>query len=221
MYTRKQKLYIGDEGTELYLDLGEDISGKTSGYQEWLFTSHNHLNSPTGLNDDNTTYSFSVVIDSGATQTFNILGNDVQRFDDLVLEINKFLELAEIELSYETTSFGALRITSNSTGTDSSVLITDSNLFANLNYKASTIEDAVAGTVGTSTYAIKVKKPDETEVSWTATLDTANNHKIKYIIQEDDLDQFGTYYLQAYAELASGWKGRGETVELEIYSTFK
>lgn len=221
MYTRKQKLYINDEGTELYLDLGEDISGKTAGYQEWLFTAHNHLNSPTGLQDNNTTYSFSVVIDSGATQTFNILGNDVQRFDDLVLEINKFLELASIELSYSTTSFGALRITSDSTGTSSSVAITDSNLFDNLNFKESAIESAVAGTIGTSTYAIKVKKPDETEVSWTANLDTADSHKIKYIIQTDDLDQSGTYYLQAYAELASGWKGRGETVELEVYSTFK
>lgn len=69
-------------------------------------------------------------------------------------------------------------------------------------------------------YLIKVKKPNGDLVEWKAELKPATTTKMRYFIQEGDLDQSGRYFLQAYPELAS-WKGRGETGIWMIYDHFR
>ena len=65
-----------------------------------------------------------------------------------------------------------------------------------------------------STAKIIYKKPDGTSGEWIATAESGTT-KIYYITQNGDLDQSGTYFLQPYVELNSGWKGRGD--ELKLY----
>lgn len=76
-----------------------------------------------------------------------------------------------------------------------------------------TKEDLTAATVTN----IKVKKPNKTEVIWTG--EKYETTKIKYIIQENDFDVAGEYFVQAYIEIP-GWKGRGETTSFTVYERF-
>jgi hypothetical protein len=64
---------------------------------------------------------------------------------------------------------------------------------------------------------IKVKKPDNTEVDWSAT--AYNTTFVKYTTIADDLNMPGDYKVQAYFTL-SGWTGRGETSKFEVHSHF-
>jgi len=65
---------------------------------------------------------------------------------------------------------------------------------------------------------LKVKKPDEIEYTWAASLEGTT--KLKYVAISGDFNQEGIYYLQAYVELPS-WKGRGETVSFRVYDTYE
>ena len=73
----------------------------------------------------------------------------------------------------------------------------------------------ITGATGT---ALKVKKPDGTEVSWTATIYDSNY--LRYTTVSGDLDQVGVYYVQSYLTIG-GWTGRGETAEFIIYDKYE
>lgn len=62
---------------------------------------------------------------------------------------------------------------------------------------------------------IYYRKPDGTTGSWTVSLEAPTY--VYYITQNGDIDTAGTWKFQVYVELASGWKGRGETVTIEVY----
>ncbi len=69
-----------------------------------------------------------------------------------------------------------------------------------------------------TTRKIKVKKPDNTLVEWTASLEGTT--KIKYTTQSGDLALAGKYLMQAYVSIGS-WSGSGETCALVVYDSFK
>ena len=58
--------------------------------------------------------------------------------------------------------------------------------------------------------------------TWNATIE---DNKVKYIIKENDLDQYGTYYMQIILEKdesdASPVKINSETIPFEVYKQFK
>jgi len=62
---------------------------------------------------------------------------------------------------------------------------------------------------------IHVRKPDKTNVTWSAQTEL-NSTNIYYILQQNDVDMVGVYKLQPYLELSSGWKGHGTPVYMEV-----
>ena len=77
--------------------------------------------------------------------------------------------------------------------------------------------------IGATVTEIKYKKPSGVTGSWTATQDGT---KLSYITAEpvdsaalDDLDESGTWYLQAYAT-GTDWSILGEAVTLDVLSVF-
>lgn len=74
-------------------------------------------------------------------------------------------------------------------------------------------EDISAATVSN----INVRKGSG-DVTWTATV--YNSNYLRYVIQAGDFDEAGTYYLQPYLEFTD-WKGKGKTVNFEVYEAFK
>lgn len=74
---------------------------------------------------------------------------------------------------------------------------------------------------GVTLAQINVKKPDGTTATWTASVYTYEGVRkyIRYITQEDDLDQSGEYEAQAYIEKGS-WKVLGETFRFVVYAAF-
>lgn len=64
---------------------------------------------------------------------------------------------------------------------------------------------------------IKALKPDGTEVEWTATL--SGTTVVRYRTVADDLDQEGTWRLQALVTIGAGtWSG--ETAKLKVYPEY-
>lgn len=82
----------------------------------------------TGLNNDTTTYTADVVINGGVTQTVSIQGQNAQTFTELISLLNANITFATAEINGN----GDIQVTSNSKGSDSSVSITDNNLFSSL-----------------------------------------------------------------------------------------
>lgn len=70
---------------------------------------------------------------------------------------------------------------------------------------------------GATTSKILVRKPDGTKVEWDANV--YDETKLKYTLAEDDLDQSGTYYMQALIATGSG-EWRGETDSIYIYPNY-
>jgi len=82
---------------------------------------------------------------------------------------------------------------------------------------------------------ILVKRPDGTEVTWTADIATEREDEdtgemipltpqdgyLEYITDEDDLDQAGDYALQAYVEWGAASNHPGKTVMMEVHEKFK
>lgn len=64
---------------------------------------------------------------------------------------------------------------------------------------------------------IKVRKPDGTEVDWTATASGSN--AIQYSTGSTDLNLAGKWKLQAYIEMP-GWKGLGNTCVIDVKPRF-
>lgn len=62
---------------------------------------------------------------------------------------------------------------------------------------------------------IYYKKPSGSTGYWAATTEAPTY--VVYTISDGDLDESGVWEFQPYVELASGWKGRGEKVVLEIH----
>lgn len=73
---------------------------------------------------------------------------------------------------------------------------------------------------GATTTTLKVKKPDDTLVTWTATIYTAATGVLRYTVVANDLDQPGDYHLQAYVVL-SGKIYYGETALLSVYAQWE
>jgi hypothetical protein len=72
-----------------------------------------------------------------------------------------------------------------------------------------------------STLKILVQKPDKTEVEWTAT-QYQDTTKIEYSTVDGDLDQKGTYKIQAYvAWHLPASEHKGETTTIRVYEGFK
>jgi len=69
--------------------------------------------------------------------------------------------------------------------------------------------------------SIKVLKPDgETEV-WNGSISPASSYDIVYFTNTDDLDQVGTYYIQAYVVWDDMSKHHGRTAELEVLDLYQ
>jgi hypothetical protein len=66
---------------------------------------------------------------------------------------------------------------------------------------------------------IHVKRPDGTEVDWTATRSTTLG-SIEYLTDTGDLASPGLYKLQAYVEWGTS-KHFGETVDMIVYGEYK
>jgi len=79
------------------------------------------------------------------------------------------------------------------------------------------IVDCGSTITGATNTKLKVRKPDGTEVEWTATIDGTDN--LKYATIADDFSVAGTYLLQASLTL-SGWAGLGETAHFIIYDPY-
>jgi len=66
---------------------------------------------------------------------------------------------------------------------------------------------------------IKAKTPSGTEIDWVGVV--YDTKKIKYTTVANDLDEPGSYILQAYIVLYSGFVGRGDSVRLKVETQFK
>jgi phage tail sheath protein FI len=83
--------------------------------------------SPTGLTNGAVTYSAQIVVD-GLSKTVDIVGSNAQTFADLIVQLNTKLAapLAVLDAN------GDIVITSATTGSNSSILVIDSNLFTSV-----------------------------------------------------------------------------------------
>lgn len=70
---------------------------------------------------------------------------------------------------------------------------------------------------GASALVIKVRKPDRTTTTWTAT--ASGTDSMTFTTLAGTLDQAGTWRLQAMVTLPSG-QWLGETAELEVHKAF-
>ena len=66
-----------------------------------------------------------------------------------------------------------------------------------------------------SSAKITATKPDRSKVEWDASVE---GHTVYYITQDGDIDQSGTWALQAHVELTSGWSGRSERKNIMVYA---
>lgn len=70
--------------------------------------------------------------------------------------------------------------------------------------------------------AIRVSKPGTPaggEFEWVGSVGERPN-EIVYVTQPGDFDKHGMYRLQAYVELPT-WRGRGETVNLDVRKAYE
>jgi hypothetical protein len=74
-------------------------------------------------------------------------------------------------------------------------------------------EDVSAG----GSASIRVKKPNGSKVTWSATLST---YYMNYTAVSGDLNLPGIYYCQPYVNLGA-WTGRGKTVSFRVYDHFE
>ena len=80
------------------------------------------------------------------------------------------------------------------------------------------IVDCGVDITGATDTTMKVKKPDGTTVSWTATV--YNSNYLKFTTIADSFDQAGVWKLQSSLTLG-GWTGLGETAEFTIYDPYE
>ena len=73
----------------------------------------------------------------------------------------------------------------------------------------------ISGAINTR---LLIRKPDGTLVEWTAV--TYDSNYLRYTTVAGDLDQVGSYKLQATLNI-NNWSGRGETTSFTVYSSFR
>ena len=178
--SESQIVASGSVGSDLFAALGTTLANSvlganaSSGYQGWGFSLSVNSSSNTGLTDDRTagyqewgfvsaaltstatnlvalsTYTAAIAV-NGTSNNISILGSTATTLGAVISEIN--LQLTGAIASWDSTDNGSIKVTSNLTGTGSSILITDTTLFAALasgaavHAKASATA-AVAGTNG-------------------------------------------------------------------------
>lgn len=78
-----------------------------------------------------------------------------------------------------------------------------------------TLIELVTGVVltGATVAQIWYEKPSGITGIWTATVSTI---KLQYTTDSGDIDESGTWKLQGYVELPSGWKGASSIVSVEV-----
>lgn len=146
----------------------------------------------TGLANDTTTYTATVNVD-GTDNAVSIVGNAAQTFDALVTELN-------VDLTGATAAIVGtdIVITSASTGTSSSISITDVNLFSSLNGYVS-IEAAKPANLkrllGEATFASTGQNAWERFSGYVEVYDTASDD----VVLSTDLASRGVTYNQAEA----------------------
>jgi len=134
---------IDSDGNETKVAV-KTIAGCSS-YQKWGFSAKKTKNSPTGLTNDSTAYTASISVD-GTTNSISVTGSDAQTLSTLIDEINS--DLSGATASWDTTGNGYIKITSNSSGeetSESSIAITDTDLFSSLTNINASVETAVTG----------------------------------------------------------------------------
>ena len=124
---------------------------RTAGYQEWGFSAAQTTNGATNLVSGNT-YAASIAV-NGTPNAISFLGSTAPTIGTVISAIQN--QLTGATVSWDTTGNGSIKITSNLTGTGSSIVITDSTLFAGLHNLATvtanaSVTAAVAGTNGTA-----------------------------------------------------------------------
>lgn len=114
--------------TELVDAYGGDapLAAPVGGYQAVLFTSARLGATATGLANDATVYTVTVTVD-GTAYPVSVVGSAAQTFTNLITEID-----ADLTGATTTLVGGNLRVTSDTTGLTSSVVISSDNLFRHL-----------------------------------------------------------------------------------------
>jgi len=106
--------------------------------------------SATGLANDATVYTASVVIDGGSSQPIAVTGSAAQTYTTLLIQINNDITGSALDATTNNIGVGGdFIIISDTTGASSTVAITDTDLFLTLtDYVA--IDAAVPGAVGSA-----------------------------------------------------------------------
>jgi len=134
---------VDSNGIETVLPV-KTIAG-CGGYQKWGFSSATTKSSPTGLTNDTTTYTATISVD-GSSNSISVVGSDAQTINDLITEINS--DLTGATATWDSTGDGYIQITSNSSGdqaSESSISISDTDLFSSLTNINASVETAVSG----------------------------------------------------------------------------
>lgn len=116
---------------------------KTSGSQSWGFSEAKTAASATGLVNDATAYTAVVVVD-GVNVPVSVVGSAAQTIATLINEINTDLD-GDAVAEFVATGNGFIKITSATKGSDSSILITDTDLFDSLTNANEAPEAAIPG----------------------------------------------------------------------------
>ena len=77
------------------------------------------------------------------------------------------------------------------------------------------LQEDISG--ATANHSIDILFPDGTSTDWIGSI---SGNTYVYTTQAGDLDQVGKYSCNVYLEIGT-WKGRAETVYLDIYDNFK
>ncbi len=165
----------------------------TSGYQQVTFNPVITGATATGL-DPVTTYTADVQVD-GVTYPVAVLGSSAATFTDLIGLLNTTLS----GIAVASIASGALRITSDTVGESSTVLIVDTDLFSNLaNYTA----------IATAVDGVNLYKVTVTEAELISLAEQATDH-IWTMFSFDNLhdDYFDAHTLTpcAYPVFANGF----------------
>jgi len=125
-----------------FADWNEYDPTESSGSQGWGFTAATAGTDASGLANDATTYTCSIDVD-GDTNSVSVVGSDAQTMDEVCTEIEA--DLTGATCSFDETN-DEIVVTSSSTGEDSIISITDTDLFATLTNANASAETAVPGT---------------------------------------------------------------------------
>jgi len=83
------------------------------------------------------------------------------------------------------------------------------------------IVDVGQDVANSSVHSLRVKKPNNTVVTWNAEVYAISgvSRYLRYFTTQNDLDVTGLYELQSYIKIGS-WEGFGDTAQFMVYSLF-